>query len=167
MDRQTARYYRLDISWPAEVCPALARSNAFLPVPAGQKMLAISGRPFNAIPGMLGGKSHIYMKVQKANAAPQHGSQWALLLLSIFFTVDQQCTFNAHCLLKSNLEHFRVIASGSKIQNAVGCQAPSSTNWLRAVWSTVFKCSCKILSSLFCGQVAYSASLMIVRASKL
>eukprot|EP00434_Breviolum_minutum_P014742 symbB.v1.2.012999.t1/scaffold912.1/size152940/5 len=33
------------------VCPALARSNAFLPVPAGQKMLAISGRPFNVIPG--------------------------------------------------------------------------------------------------------------------
>lgn len=38
----------------AQVCPALARSNGLLPAPPKQRMLAISGRPFNVIPGTHG-----------------------------------------------------------------------------------------------------------------
>ena len=101
--------------WP-EVCPALARSNAFLPVPAGQRMLAISGRPFNVIPGMPGSKSHIYMKVQKANVALQHVSQWANYYPWYHIILIYSCK-----------ELCRAILSGSKLQDAVGCQAPSST----------------------------------------
>ena len=38
----------------AQVSPALARNNGFMPAPAGEGMIAISGRPFNVIPGTLG-----------------------------------------------------------------------------------------------------------------
>jgi len=45
------RFQQLVAPGAKYVCPALARSNGFLPAPAREPMLTISGRPFNVIPG--------------------------------------------------------------------------------------------------------------------